>query len=908
MTDAFDPDWYAAAYPDVAAAGLSPHDHFTRFGQAEGRWPARPEAPGLEDDLWAGFEAEAEPALRALADGPEGANRDWANWALARRAASLGDWAEADRRMTAFRAGGFGAALIGGPGPPVLAVLSAARVGARRRAAQIVAEETATRGPLHELRLAGAAARGRARDAVAALNAVYAEAGRAAVRLRLGRAPALDRLMPGRPAAAPENGPQVSVIVPAYRAEAVIDTALAGLRAQSWRNLEILVVDDGSPDGTRAVAERHAEADERVKMLPAARNQGAYPARNLGLAAAAGAFVTVHDADDWSHPEKIAAQVAPLIERDDLMATVSHWCRATPELGFTRWRVEPEGLVHRNVSSLMIRAELRERLGYWDRVKVNADTEYYYRVQRAFGPAAIAEVLPGVPMALGRVDPASLTQAGPTHARTQHHGLRHDYHQAALRWHERASTPEDLYLPQHPARRPFDIPEEIGLGDPPAALTDDDIIRHSALFDGRWYLSSYEDVRRAGRDPALHYLESGAAQGRDPSPLFSTTGYRLANDTGEANPLLHWETEGRAAGLPARPVFEGQARVEGPVLLVFAHQANQVIFGAERSLLDMLGRFAAEGWAAHAVLPAVHNPDYMDMIRAQAAAVHVLPYRWRRAGRAPHPDTLAAMADLIEATGAREVHVNTLVLDAPLLAARQAGVPGIAHVRELLDEDPDLCATLGEGPAEARAWLLAHADRFVANSPPVAKWLACPERTEVHLNPIDPALFELPPPVPEGPVRVAMISSNVTKKGIADFVAMARALQGRGVDLRCLLIGPETPDLAALRPLPDNVETPGYIDSPAAALSNADIVVSLSKFAESFGRTVTEAMAAARPVVCYARGMPQELVQDGQSGRVVPADDPEAAATAVADMVADPDRLARMGAAARTRARELRQG
>ena len=80
-----------------------------------------------------------------------------------------------------------------------------------------------------------------------------------------------------------------------------------------------------------------------------------------------------------------------------------------------------------------------------------------------------------------------------------------------------------------------------------------------------------------------------------------------------------------------------------------------------------------------------------------------------------------------------------------------------------------------------------------------------------------------------------------------------------------------------------------------------------SRFAESFGRTVLEAMAAGRPVVCYDRGTPPELVgRDGRAGIVVPADDAAAVAAAIADIAGDPARLEAMSQAARARAQTLR--
>jgi hypothetical protein len=81
--------------------------------------------------------------------------------------------------------------------------------------------------------------------------------------------------------------------------------------------------------------------------------------------------------------------------------------------------------------------------------------------------------------------------------------------------------------------------------------------RPNALFDTRWYLDRYEDVRRSGVNPLLHYLLDGSREGRDPGPEFHTDFYLEANpDVRDAgvNPLAHYLSRGRQDGrLAMRP-------------------------------------------------------------------------------------------------------------------------------------------------------------------------------------------------------------------------------------------------------------------------------------------------------------------------------------------------------------------
>jgi glycosyltransferase involved in cell wall biosynthesis len=105
------------------------------------------------------------------------------------------------------------------------------------------------------------------------------------------------------------NPPLVSVIVPAFNAERFLPEAVASVLGQTFEDLELLIVNDGSSDGTLALAERSAEEDERVHVLDRP-NGGPSAARNAGIAAARGQLVCFLDADDVLLPDKLERQVA----------------------------------------------------------------------------------------------------------------------------------------------------------------------------------------------------------------------------------------------------------------------------------------------------------------------------------------------------------------------------------------------------------------------------------------------------------------------------------------------------------------------------------------------------------------------------------------------------------------------
>jgi glycosyltransferase involved in cell wall biosynthesis len=104
------------------------------------------------------------------------------------------------------------------------------------------------------------------------------------------------------------QAPLVSVIIPAFNAAATLAETIASVSAQSWRHLEIFVIDDGSTDATPDVIAAAARHDPRITAIHQT-NQGVGAARNAGLARASGRYAAWLDADDLWHPHKIARQL-----------------------------------------------------------------------------------------------------------------------------------------------------------------------------------------------------------------------------------------------------------------------------------------------------------------------------------------------------------------------------------------------------------------------------------------------------------------------------------------------------------------------------------------------------------------------------------------------------------------------
>ncbi|HEY5895751.1 MAG TPA: glycosyltransferase family A protein [Chthoniobacterales bacterium] len=124
--------------------------------------------------------------------------------------------------------------------------------------------------------------------------------------------------------------PLVSVVVPAFNAEDLIKETLESVSAQHYSNLEIIIVDDGSSDGTCAVVEDWAKRDPRVRLIRQP-NAGVGAARNTGIAAAKGKYIAPVDADDIWHPDKTLAQVTVMEKWGDSAGFAYCWTRLINE-------------------------------------------------------------------------------------------------------------------------------------------------------------------------------------------------------------------------------------------------------------------------------------------------------------------------------------------------------------------------------------------------------------------------------------------------------------------------------------------------------------------------------------------------------------------------------------------------
>lgn len=256
------------------------------------------------------------------------------------------------------------------------------------------------------------------------------------------------------------DGPKVSVLMPVYKAEDFIEISVRSILAQTWRNIEIIAVEDCGPDNSWEKLQELASQDDRIKIFRNERNLGAYPTRNRALSLATGEFITVHDSDDWSHPQMIEVQMRAMQEKPELKATFSRMTRVNDDLTFML-RPQRENLeyVHRSYPSLLIRRSDVDVLGEWDSVSANADDEFVQRIRLAWGEDALEDILPNVPLSFFLVHEESLTQQKGTSLNSLTFGIRQEYSRQAKYWRRKIEAAGGVVKYERTSMKaPFPIP------------------------------------------------------------------------------------------------------------------------------------------------------------------------------------------------------------------------------------------------------------------------------------------------------------------------------------------------------------------------------------------------------------------------------------------------------------------
>jgi glycosyltransferase involved in cell wall biosynthesis len=343
---------------------------------------------------------------------------------------------------------------------------------------------------------------------------------------------------------------------------------------------------------------------------------------------------------------------------------------------------------------------------------------------------------------------------------------------------------------------------------------------------------------------------------------------------------------------------------------VVGHAAGAHLYGAERSLLSLLAAIDRTRYDVVCTLPE-GNDEYTRAVRQFTDDIAIFPYGWWSRTRPCDPTAISRFAEFFRIRCVDLVHVNTITLMDPLLAARELGVPCIVHARELIDQDPTLAGILDDDPAAIVSRVRTTADFIIANSDATHRLYHKGDHSFRLYNAIDLDAFDIANEVTPGRLKVGMISNNQLCKGIEHFVRLAILAAPGPPTLEFVIVGPRTAHIEEIERLVQHADVPinlrftGYVAEPIEAIRRVNVLVSLSLVAESFGRTLAEAMAARRPVIAYARGAAPEFVREGIDGFLIPSLDLPQALTHLETLADDPARVRAMGNAGRARVEEL---
>lgn len=129
--------------------------------------------------------------------------------------------------------------------------------------------------------------------------------------------------------------PTVSVVMPVYNREKLVTRAIDSILAQTYKDFEFIIVDDGSTDSTPQILKNYARLDKRIKILKNKRNKGISFSRNRGLDAARGEFVAIMDSDDFSLPDRLLKSVTFMRDHPDIDAMTGYVAKLDDTVNLT---------------------------------------------------------------------------------------------------------------------------------------------------------------------------------------------------------------------------------------------------------------------------------------------------------------------------------------------------------------------------------------------------------------------------------------------------------------------------------------------------------------------------------------------------------------------------------------------
>lgn len=351
--------------------------------------------------------------------------------------------------------------------------------------------------------------------------------------------------------------------------------------------------------------------------------------------------------------------------------------------------------------------------------------------------------------------------------------------------------------------------------------------------------------------------------------------------------------------------------------VLVAHPSADV-YGADLQLLESVSAMVERGWRVVVAVPA--EGPLVARLQERGAEVGFVDFPvLRRANTSARGFAqmvaqaalcVPRLARVIRRFAPSVVYVNTVTLPWWLFAARLAGRPTVCHLHEAETGDNQLVLKALLSPL-----LLAHRVIVISRSTLEAMAAIIPSlqaKAALIYNgvpgPIDPPM----PAARRGPIRAVVIGRLSPRKAPHLALEAVGRLRARGYDITLGVVGTafegyewyvrELEERSAQPDLSGAVDFVGYASPVWPVLADADLAIAPS-LREPFGNAVVEAQLARRPVVATAALGHTESIADGQTGLLVPAEDVEAMAAAIARVVDEPELAARIAEDARETAK-----
>jgi glycosyltransferase involved in cell wall biosynthesis len=198
------------------------------------------------------------------------------------------------------------------------------------------------------------------------------------------------------------ESPKVTVVITVYNREKYVAAAIESILAQTFSDFELLVIDDGSSDGSREVIQSFR--DPHVHLVCNETNLGIPRTRNRGIQLAHGEYLAFLDSDDWAYPERLAKQV-DFLDRHPDYAAVGAWIAWMNEEGRSLRRIKrkpasPDEIAARRLfrqgienSTSMARTAVLRSYGHQEQFDISSDFDLWSRIAATYKLATLPEVL-----------------------------------------------------------------------------------------------------------------------------------------------------------------------------------------------------------------------------------------------------------------------------------------------------------------------------------------------------------------------------------------------------------------------------------------------------------------------------------------------------------------------------------